>query len=132
MDRALRQRRRDAADAAEQILQNVAETETSNAVYSVREAIYDGIAAYILVDITPKDEHTFLMPDGYDADLFIDDLIKGAGGHRSASTPRRMGTPPLPSRTRGRSTTKAAGTPAGRTARCRCGCPSPSRRRVTR
>ena len=67
-------------DAAEQILQNVAETETANAVYSVREAIYDGIAAYILVDITPKDEHTFLMPDGYDADLFIGDLIQGAEG----------------------------------------------------
>ncbi len=65
-------------DAAEHILQNVAETETANAVYSVREAVYDGVAAYILVDITPKDEHTFLMPDGYDADLFIDDLIKGA------------------------------------------------------
>lgn len=67
-------------DAAEQILQNVAEAETDNAVYRVREVVYDGVAAYILVDVTPRDAHTFLMPDGNDADLPIDDLIPGAEG----------------------------------------------------
>ncbi|MBQ8555389.1 MAG: hypothetical protein IJ438_05875 [Clostridia bacterium] len=52
-------------DAAGLIQQNLGQGENDYATYTVTEAIYDGRAMGIMVQITPKDEHTLLISEGW-------------------------------------------------------------------
>ncbi len=50
--------------AQEMVQHPLAEKETEHATYTVREAIYDGRAVYLLLDIKPREANTFLL-NGY-------------------------------------------------------------------
>ncbi len=47
--------------ADELVRHDVASGETENVTYTVRQAVYDGKAAALLVEMRPKDDHTMLM-----------------------------------------------------------------------
>ena len=50
--------------SAQEIIQRpLAEVENDYVTYAVREAIYDGRAAYIMVEVTPKDKTAFLLSE---------------------------------------------------------------------
>lgn len=51
--------------ASELVQTDLAAIENDGAVYRIREAIYDGYAAYVLVEIEPKDPKVLLIPETY-------------------------------------------------------------------